>query len=360
MPSDTEPTELRVGIFALVGLILAGVLLFQFGNFGKKGRDAYGVELVVRDATGVREGVPVRLGGVEIGYVGSDPEWSEDFAGIVLDLRIFEDFKIPADSTARVGTSGLMGDAFIRLTPPVETSGLFIEEGQRIPASGPKTMDDVATTAVETLETAATTLGEIADSVARLDEMLARLDGKVLQEENVANLAKTLENLAGASDRFDDATTRLGPLMDKTGKAADQVLAAADKADTAFTKVGESVEAFSETVATVDPAVEEFDATLEDLRNTLAGIDSLVNRIGYGDGAAAALLNDPALRRDLSDFVAKLEKNGILFYPRERGGDARGEERRAASATAGRPSPSSAAEDDKDKKGLFSWLKKKQ
>ncbi|MEM6916050.1 MAG: hypothetical protein AAF491_05735, partial [Verrucomicrobiota bacterium] len=61
-----------------------------------------------------------------------------------------------------------------------------------------------------------------------------------------------------------------------------------------------------------------FDETLADLRDTLESINGLMDRMEGGEGLADALLNDEELRRDLSNFVDKLERNGILFYPRER------------------------------------------
>ena len=67
MPPPPYRTEAYVGLFVLLGLGLLGWLIFHFGDFRGSRSGGYPLIVEVRDATGIRKGVPVRLGGVEIG-----------------------------------------------------------------------------------------------------------------------------------------------------------------------------------------------------------------------------------------------------------------------------------------------------
>jgi phospholipid/cholesterol/gamma-HCH transport system substrate-binding protein len=357
MSSKSERSELLVGIFVLVGLVLLGAFLFQFGILGKPSEDTYPVQVVVRDASGIREGAPVRLGGVEIGSVSRDPQLGESFSDLLLDLEIFHGRRIPRNAEVRIGTSGLLGDSFVRITPPAGKVESFYEEGETIKAAGPHTVDDLATGAVATLDQAADVLSEIGESVKQLNGMFEKFETGVLRDENVENLTAILEKLRVSSERFEVATARLEPIFDQTEEAATGVKEAADKADVAFEEVGESVEGFNEAIGTVTPVVGELDETLDELRSTLSSLDGLVGKIEHGNGVAGALLNDAELRRDLTSFVDKLNRNGILRYPKE--------ERESAARFPGRtsssrPAPPVSKERSDGKKGLFPWLKKKE
>lgn len=357
MSSKSERSELLVGIFVLVGLILLGAFLFQFGILGKKSEDTYLVQVVVRDASGIREGAPVRLGGVEIGSVRRDPQLGESFSDLLLELEIYNGRRIPRNAEVRIGTSGLLGDSFVRITPPAGRAESFYEEGEKIEAAGPNTVDDLATGAVATLDQAADVLSEIGESVKQLNGMFEKFETGVLRDENVENLTTILEKLRVSSERFEVATARLEPIFDQTEEAATGVTEAADKADVAFEKVGESLESFDEAVGTVPPVVGELDETLDELRATLAALNGLVGKIEHGNGVAGALLNDAALRRDLTSFVEKLNRNGILRYPKEGGENA---PRLSGRNSPTRLAPAVSKEKTAEKKGLFPWLKKKE
>jgi phospholipid/cholesterol/gamma-HCH transport system substrate-binding protein len=360
MPASRQQTEIHVGIFVLLGAVLIGGLLFQFGDFPSFEKEGYPVHVELRDATGIREGSPVRLGGVQIGVVGTEPELGKDFTTLSLELRILPDRKIPRGSEVRIGTSGLMGDSFVRIIPPAEPAASFLEEGDRIEASGPRSMDDLATGAVETLEEAGVVLKEVGDSVKRLNEVFERFDKGVLNEDNIEHLNVMMKTLRESSERIDVASKRIDPLLAETEGAARDVSKAAGTANEAFGEVSEGMTDFAESLETIDPVIGEFDTTLDELRSTLQSVNGLMNRIENGSGLASALLNDAELRRDLSGFLDKLDRNGILFYPKEDRAFRNSERSQAPPAASSRPAPSRKESKPPERKGLFPWLKKKQ
>jgi len=339
MASGKQRTELYVGLFVLLGMLLLGGFAFQFGKFGKPGGETYPLTVKVRDASGIRVGAPVRIGGLDIGTVSSEPTLGAEFKSLSIEIQVREGMRIPRGSEVNIGTSGLMGDRFIRILPPETVAGGFYNPGEEVAASSTATIDDVATGAVETLGQAEQTLEQVGESIRQLNDIFRRFDEGVLDTENIDNLKTMMASLRVASERIEEASERFGPILDETSETIKTVKSTAEEAQTTLAEVSTGVEVFSETLRVVDPVILKFDGTLNQLRDTLASVDGLMSGVDGGDGLANALLNDEELRRDLSDFVDKLERNGILFYPREKtlfqGGD--GERKKSGPKLMGKP-----------------------
>lgn len=319
MPSMPQRAELRVGLFLLLGIFLAGWLVLKFGGPPLPRGAGYPVVVEVRDATGIRPGVPVRLGGIDIGRVASEPSLNDDATMLSIPLTIFEGRRIPVGSVVKVGTSGLMGDSYVRILTPEEPSGEFLPSGARLRAEPANTLTDLAGEAGEVFDGISGASVEVRAAAQRLDRLAERLDGELLTRENVENLGRLLADLQASSAVLREASERLVPALDEAGETFGRVGGAADAAARSFSKVDEGVLALTETLKTAAPVLEEIDTTLDDLRSTLAAANSLFTKLEKGDGLAPALLGDSALKRDLEGFAAKLNRHGILLYPREGG-----------------------------------------
>lgn len=319
MPAKSHRPEISVGLFVLVGFLLLGWLLLQFAKSGSDRRGGYPITVEVRDASGIRNGVPVRLGGIDVGFVSSLPQLNSESTVIEVPMTIYPDIKIPAGSAVQIATSGLMGDSFVRILPPVESSGEFIEKGARIRATDTNTINDLTTNAGSAIEEVETTMTAIRDSVEHLNEIFTRIEKGVLNEANLSNLSELLVEMRTLSGQLKTATEDVGPLLADTATAINSVNEAAGTANATFAKVDGTMHEFSKTLETINPAVRKFDGALDDLRGMIVTVNALVKEIDEGDGLAAALINDEELKGDLEEFVTKLNKNGVLFYPKENG-----------------------------------------
>jgi len=319
MPAHPHRTEAYVGLFVLLGLGLIGWLIFHFGDFRGNRTGGYPLIVEVRDATGIRKGVPVRLGGVEIGRASGEPELNDDYSLLTIPLTIYPESKIPAGSTVKVGTSGLMGDSFLRIIPPEVPSGQFLPAGHRILAESSGSLNDLAGSAGETLEEVTLTAGEIRAAAERMENLFTKLDRGFLTSENMANVSVMLAELRASSEHIHDASKKLNPLLDETGATLSEVSEVADAAKSTLTGVDTGVAEFSKTLSAINPVVSDFDQSVKDLGVTLKTANTLLNLLENGDGIAPSMLKDSALKRDLESFLDKLDRNGLLFYPREGG-----------------------------------------
>lgn len=349
----SQRAEILTGLFVIIGLAVLGWLIFQFGEFGERKGDSYPVFLNVKNADGVREGVPVRFGGVEIGVVSAEPELSEDFSGVKIELAIDQGRKIPVGSIVKVGTSGLMGDSFIRIDPPESATGEFLKEGDHIEAEPTASLNDLASSAGETFEKIGKAVEEMQASLRNVDTVFAKLDQTVIDPENTENLRVLLSELRQSSELIHSAAKKFEPVLDDTATAMRDVSGAATSADATFTTLTDGVDRFTGTLDAIDPVAAELDSTLDQLRNTLVQANSLFSEIEHGDGLASVLIKDAGLKNDVQSFVDKIEDNGILFYPRDGGLFKRqqSEERPSASAKPAEP---------EKKKNPFPWMKRRQ
>jgi len=120
--------ETMVGLFVLLGM---GGLLFlalQAANLGSLGSgDTYSVQARFDNIGGLKARAPVRAAGVLVGRVKSISLDAKTFQGVVM-LDIEKGFVFPKDSSAKILTSGLLGDQYIGLEPGGDDKNLAAGE----------------------------------------------------------------------------------------------------------------------------------------------------------------------------------------------------------------------------------------
>jgi phospholipid/cholesterol/gamma-HCH transport system substrate-binding protein len=142
-------SELRVGLFVIVGLAVLGAGIFYVtgqGIFGPK----YHLKTFLPEVSGLATGAPVRLDGVEIGNVdqihivprdhGKPPDRLHNVeVGMRIDRRFDSD--ILTDSTATLVTEGLLGNRYVNIERGY--TGVPLKEGQAIPGGQEKAIQAV-------------------------------------------------------------------------------------------------------------------------------------------------------------------------------------------------------------------------
>ncbi len=109
--------EVLVGGFVLLGL--AGLLFLSLkaanlASFGE--RSGYVVTARFENIGGLKPRAPVRSAGVTVGRVKSIALDPTSFQGVVT-MELDREVQFPKDSSAKILTSGLLGDQFIGIEP---------------------------------------------------------------------------------------------------------------------------------------------------------------------------------------------------------------------------------------------------
>ena len=110
-------TWAETGVGALVLAAAAGFLIYALGNTSK-GADAGGYELIGKfgDVGALAPGADVRVAGVKVGAVSKIELDSKAYLAKV-HVVINKDVKLPADSTAKITSSGLLGGQLVAIAP---------------------------------------------------------------------------------------------------------------------------------------------------------------------------------------------------------------------------------------------------
>jgi phospholipid/cholesterol/gamma-HCH transport system substrate-binding protein len=114
--------DLLVGAFVAAGLAAIGYLSIQVGGLSYKGEGGLTLYAVFEEVGGLKERAPVAIAGVTVGQVAKIELDDLLRARVTLDLDA--GLELPADSSASVRTSGVLGDQFIALEPGGEDAVL--------------------------------------------------------------------------------------------------------------------------------------------------------------------------------------------------------------------------------------------
>ncbi|HET7764878.1 MAG TPA: outer membrane lipid asymmetry maintenance protein MlaD [Burkholderiales bacterium] len=116
--------DLWVGIFAVVGI---GALLFlslKVANLASfSSADAYQVNAKFENIGGLKVRAPVKSAGVVVGRVADIRFDNESFEAVVT-MNIDSRFQFPKDSSAKILTSGLLGEQYIGITAGGDSANL--------------------------------------------------------------------------------------------------------------------------------------------------------------------------------------------------------------------------------------------
>lgn len=122
--------DVWVGLFVLLGAVAIMFLALKVGNLGTMNFGP-GYTLVARfdNIGGLKPRAPVKSAGVVVGRVESIGFDDKTFQASVV-LRMNADVQFPKDSSAKILTSGLLGEQYIGLEPGGDEKNFA--EGDRI------------------------------------------------------------------------------------------------------------------------------------------------------------------------------------------------------------------------------------
>jgi phospholipid/cholesterol/gamma-HCH transport system substrate-binding protein len=292
-----QALELKAGIFVLIGLVFIAMMAFKFGRLGQGlFQQYYSLTVTFPSADGLIKNSDVQLAGARVGYVAEKPVIAPGGSGVTLPLKILGNVKIPRDSMFDVGSSGLLGDKFVDISPK---PGF---DPKTFDASDPKQVlmpgETVEGSSAGGLLGALQTKGEavfdqLNTEIKKLEVVTDKINTGILSPENQQNITDTFANLKGTSQHFDVASKDLDSV----------VLDAKTTLGTVNSAAGD-----------VHNAIDAAEKTMDTAQKALDSARELIAKAETGDGPIATLLNDPQLSQNLKVFVANLREHGVLFY----------------------------------------------
>jgi phospholipid/cholesterol/gamma-HCH transport system substrate-binding protein len=114
MPASHTKTEVMVGAFMMLGVAALSYLSISIGSLEILPQDRYVVRACFSSVGGLKEGAPVRIAGVKVGTVTALR--LKDYQATA-DLSVRRWVELPKDTIASIRTEGLLGNAFVSLSP---------------------------------------------------------------------------------------------------------------------------------------------------------------------------------------------------------------------------------------------------
>jgi ABC-type transporter Mla subunit MlaD len=297
-PNRESALELKAGVFVLIGLVFIAGMAFKFGRLGQGlFQKYYAITVTFPSADGLIKNSDVQLAGARIGYVAEKPAITPGGSGVTLPLQILADVKIPRETTFVVGSSGLLGDKFVDITPKADFNARTFDSSdpKQVLVPGEVVAGSPAGGLLGALQgpKGEAVLDDLSAELKKITQVTDKIDTGILSTENQKNITDTFANLKTTSENFNTASKDLDTVVQNAKSAIDSA------------KV---------TLGTVNAAATDVRPVIDDAQKALESAKGLLAKAQTGNGPIATLLNDRVISDNLKALVANLRERGILFY----------------------------------------------
>jgi phospholipid/cholesterol/gamma-HCH transport system substrate-binding protein len=121
---NKRATDFWVGLFVLLGFAAAAFLALKAGNLASFGTtETYTVKAKFDNIGGLKPRAPVKSAGVTVGRVAGIGFDDKTYQAVVT-LSLEKRYQFPKDSSAKILTSGLLGEQYIGLEAGADAANL--------------------------------------------------------------------------------------------------------------------------------------------------------------------------------------------------------------------------------------------
>ena len=274
--------EVLVGLLLTAALVIGvgGTIWLVRGGF----RRGYSLYSVFRWGENLKVGQPVRLAGVQVGYVGDVQ--LRDNGTLVVDLKIDNGRRVPRNARAVVEAVGLFGDAQIALQAAPDPRSYAA--GDTVPLGTPAAGIAQLTAKGDTVATQAVALS-------------SALRAELIDSGGLRDVRRTLAQTNALVAQLGAIAAQQNRELARTQASLRRALAGIDSS-----KV-------DSTLANVRAASASASALTDSLKLTASRLNATLGRIERGEGTAGKLLSDTALYGDVRKLVARMDTLTLDF-----------------------------------------------
>ncbi len=269
--------ELLVGLLLLVAVVLGvgGTIWLARGGL----TSGYPMFARFQWGAGLKQGQPVLLAGVQIGYV--DQVNLIPDGTITVRLQMQSQYKVPSGTTATVQANGIFGDQLIALTPVIGRQG-YMAEGDTIPTG-------VGSPSVPELLSKG-------DSIAlNIRALTDEARTQFVEGGGMKDVRQTVADLTKLVAQLSAVTAEQSKQLTLTQQSVRRTLASVDS-----TTVDSTVKNLQATSAQLEQLTRDF-------KQTNVQVQGVLDKVSTGSGTAAKLLNDPAVYARLDTLLLRVD-----------------------------------------------------
>lgn len=325
MKREMIGTEIKVGIFVTIVIIVLAYMTFTVGEFRIFKPKGFKVYVYFESIAGVDEKSKVKVAGVEAGRI----EKIEIVEGKAkLTMRIQPGIVLRKDCRASVKGVGLLGEKYLAITPGSPDQPV-LKEGDTI----------THVIQIADLDRLLTQLSLAAEDISNLmksvNEVVGSEEGKKKMKETLSNIRDITEGVSRIVETNDkritkilanleDLTLSVNDLVNENKRSISKTVSNFQEfSDSLKTKGPELVENLNKAADDIKSIIQENRGTIKDTMDnlktasskaetTMDSIDSVVKKLDRGEGTIGKLLTDEKLYKSL-DSVAEYMARATRF-----------------------------------------------
>jgi phospholipid/cholesterol/gamma-HCH transport system substrate-binding protein len=276
--------EVLVGIVMAVAIIVAivGSLWLARGGLSK----GYALYAKFPWSSGLKQGQPVLLAGVNVGYV-DEVELRQD-GTVLTTFRVGKSYKVPQGTVATVVPNGIFGDMAIALTPKAPNTA-SIPANDTVPV-GPSAPGIAQLTGKA--DSIATSVNAITSA---FQDELVEQGGATDLRRALATSNQLMANMNRLVSQFSVIAAEQNRQLSATQASLRRATSGVDSAKIDSTLV--NLRAASANLAVLS----------DDFRQTSARLDSLIVKMNSGTGSVGLALSDPGAYNDLRGVLQRMD-----------------------------------------------------
>ncbi|MGD0016462.1 MAG: MlaD family protein [Verrucomicrobiia bacterium] len=285
-------TEIKVGIFVLICLVLTAGMILKFGKYERLGKKTYEITVVFPQVGGIVKNAGVLLAGIPVGKVREVYLVEDHVMQAHVKLSIYEGVTIRKDAKFVINQSGLLGDRYIDVIPQ-SVGAEPLKAGSTIKGSSSVDLTEAIRAVVDVLQQAAAT-------VQRVDNAIKRVDETVLSQESLDHVQLALANIDVTISNTAALTLGLRTIVDENRG-----------------KIGTTLTSLSATAKRVDDLVlnnqDDVRAMTKNLAESAHRLNVLLEKMEKGEGTVGKLMVDPTLHDEVLRLVRNWRRYGLLY-----------------------------------------------
>jgi phospholipid/cholesterol/gamma-HCH transport system substrate-binding protein len=294
-------SQLRVGLTVIAASITLAVLVFLMSGTSGLFTKRITVQSYFDNASGLREGAPVRLSGVDIGNVVKirivpDKDKRETPVEVVMKISTRYNFNLRRDSVTSLDTAGVLGETYLDIDSS-QAVGPVVHDGDTLATQVHPDFNQVVRASQSTLQNMDALLKR-ADRILAFAESGKGSLGKLIYDPTLYNrLSSTVADLQGMVEEISQGKGSLGALINRN-EAYDKFLATLDK----LNAVIDDVQAGKGTAGKLlkDPSL------YNNANDTMANIKKVTEDLNAGKGTLGRLAKNEELANKLDNTISKL------------------------------------------------------
>ena len=301
MSTERKGMEIYVGLFLFIGLATIAIMVIVFGRVGEGFAKTYPLIVQFPNASGLVKDSDVLLAGARIGKVATHPKLIGSLYAVEVTLKIREEIQVPRTAQFLVGSSGLLGDRFVDVIPPLKFGPEdMAEPGSRIIGTRAGGLDDLT-------QKGGVVMDQLSKELEEIQKITVQLHSGLLSEKNMQNLTEAFANLKTTSVNLNESTKKLEPIFAKADAAMDSAKGTMKTAEDAAAEFKKTVEEFRKVAGSANKTMDSAKGLVESGR-------SLIDKANNGQGALGMLLSDRQTAENLRALIANSRRSGFIFY----------------------------------------------